>query len=282
MPGLPEIEPGADLASLIATALDAGGLTPHPRDVLVVAQKIVSKAEGRLVELDSVVPSDEARRLARLTGKDPRLVELILGEAEEVVRAVPNVLIVRHRLGFVMANAGVDRSNVPAFAAGDRSGAGDPPRAGDRSQAGDRSNAEDPSRADAAPAARERALLLPLDPDRSAAELRRRLSERFGAPLGVIVSDSFGRPWRRGVVNVALGSAGLPSLVDRRGERDRNGRVLEMTEVAFADAIAAGAALVMGEAGEGTPVVLARGLAWSAPERDASALLRPKAEDLFR
>ncbi len=244
VPGLPEIEPGADLASLIAAALDAAGLALRARDVLVVAQKIVSKAEGRLVELDSVAPSDEARRLARLTGKDPRMVELILGETDEVVRAVPNVLIVRHRLGFVMANAGVDRSNVPA--------------------------------------SRETALLLPLDPDGSAATLRRRLAERFGAPVGVIVSDSFGRPWRRGVVNVALGSAGLPSLIDRRGERDRNGRALEMTEVAFADAIAAGAALAMGEAAEGTPVVLARGLEWSAPERAASALLRPTPEDLFR
>ncbi len=254
--GLPEIEPGADLASMIAAALEAREFALRPRDVLIVAQKIVSKAEGRLVELDSVVPSDEARRLARVTGKDPRLIEVILGETEEVVRAAPNVLIVRHRLGFVMANAGVDRSNVPA------------------------SRAATGPREAAAP--RERALLLPHDPDRSAARLRERLTERFGTPLAVIVSDSFGRPWRRGVVNVALGSAGLPSLVDRRGERDRNGRALEMTEVAFADAIAAGAALVMGEAAEGTPLVLARGLEWNAPERDASELLRPKSEDLFR
>jgi coenzyme F420-0:L-glutamate ligase / coenzyme F420-1:gamma-L-glutamate ligase len=157
---------------------------------------------------------------------------------------------VRHRLGFVMANAGVDRSNVPAARAGQR------PRAS--------------------------ALLLPRDPDASAAQLRRRLMERYGAPIGVIVSDSFGRPWRRGVQNVALGSAGLPSLIDRRGERDRGGRVLEVTEVAFADAIAAAAGLVMGEASESTPVVLARGLDWNAPECPGSALLRPKAEDLFR
>ncbi len=254
--GLPEIEPGADLAALIAAALARSGLLPGARDVLIVAQKIVSKAEGRLVELASVVPSQEARRLAALTGKDPRVVELILGESEEVVRAVPNVLIVRHRLGFVMANGGVDRSNVPAArTAAARGGAG---------------------------AERERALLLPLDPDRSAEDLRRRLAERFGEPPGVIVSDSFGRPWRRGVVNVALGSAGVPSLVDRRGERDRNGRVLEMTEVALADALAAAGGLLMGEAAEGTPLVLARGLKWQAPERNASALLRPKSEDLFR
>ncbi len=252
--GLPEIESGADLASLIAAALRARELVLRVRDVLIVAQKIVSKAEGRLVELDSVVPSEEARRLSRLTGKDPRMVELILGETDEVVRAVPNVLIVRHRLGFVMANAGIDRSNVPASHAGSHAGE----------------------------AQRERALLLPRDPDRSAAELRRRLAERFGVPVGVIISDSFGRAWRRGVVNVALGSAGLPALIDRRGERDRNDRVLEMTEVGFADAIAAAAAIVMGEAAEGTPVVLARGLEWHAPDRNASELLRPKSEDLFR
>jgi coenzyme F420-0:L-glutamate ligase / coenzyme F420-1:gamma-L-glutamate ligase len=262
--GLPEIEPGADLASLIATALDASRIAPRARDVLIVAQKIVSKAEGRFVELESVTPSDEARRLARLTGKDPRLVELILGETDEIIRAVPNVLIVRHRLGFVMANAGVDRSNVPPARSEDglRVGA----RAGEH--AGDRP--------------RERALLLPRDPDGCALELRRRLIERFETPIGVIVSDSFGRPWRQGVVNVALGSAGLPSLIDRRGERDRSGRALEVTEVAFADAVAAAAALVMGEGAESTPLVLARGLEWDAPERNASALLRPKSEDLFR
>lgn len=250
VPGLPEIEPGADLVALIAAALQARPLTLRARDVLVVAQKIVSKAEGRLVELDSVSPSAQAQRLAELTGKDPRVVELILGETDEIVRAVPRVLIVRHRLGFVMANAGVDRSNVPAAPHADSTGA--------------------------------RALLLPKNPDASAAELRRGLTQRFGVEIAVVVSDSFGRPWRRGVQNVALGCAGLPSLVDRRGERDREGRTLEVTEVAFADAIAAGAALVMGEAAESTPVVLVRGLEWQAPERDASALLRPKAEDLFR
>ncbi len=248
--GLPEIETSADLATCITDALYAAGLALREHDVLVVAQKIVSKAEGRTVDLDTIVPSNEALRLAAVTRKDPRLVEVILGESEEIVRAVPNVLIVRHRLGFVMANAGVDRSNVP------------PDRAGGQ--------------------VRERVLLLPRDPDASAAALREHLMRRFGVPIGVIVSDSFGRPWRRGVVNVALGSAGIPALVDRRGERDREGRVLEVTEVGFADAIAAAAGLVMGEAAEGTPVVLARGLEWSAPERTAGVLRRPKAEDLFR
>ncbi|HEY2590169.1 MAG TPA: coenzyme F420-0:L-glutamate ligase [Steroidobacteraceae bacterium] len=248
--GIPEIEAGADLASCIADALQASGCVLHDRDVLVVAQKIVSKAEGRTVDLATVVPSSEARRLAEATRKDPRVVEVILGESEEIVRAVPNVLIVRHRLGFVMANAGVDRSNVP------------PARAGD--------------------AVRERVLLLPRDPDGSAAVLRESLTRRLGVSVGVIVSDSFGRPWRRGVLNVALGSAGIPSLIDRRGERDREGRALEVTEVAFADAIAAGAALAMGEAAEGTPVVLVRGLDWQAAASGAGVLRRPKSEDLFR
>jgi len=248
--GIPEIEAGADLASCIADALHASGCVLRDRDVLVVAQKIVSKAEGRTVDLATVVPSSEAQRLAETTRKDPRVVEVILGESEEIVRAVPNVLIVRHRLGFVMANAGVDRSNVP------------PERAGG--------------------AVRQRVLLLPRDPDGSAASLREHLMRRFGVPVGVIVSDSFGRPWRRGVLNIALGSAGLPALIDRRGERDREGRTLEVTEVAFADAIAAGAALAMGEAAEGTPVVLVRGLDWHAAPSGAAVLRRPKSEDLFR
>lgn len=243
--GLQEIAPGADLAELIAQALARQDLVLASGDVLVVAQKIVSKAEGRVVDLNAVVPSAQAQRLAAVTGKDPRLVEVVLAESEEVVRAVPNVLIVRHRLGFVMANAGVDRSNVPA-------------------------------------GANACVLLLPCDPAASAHALRARLLELQRARVGIIISDSFGRPWRRGVVNVALASCGIPALIDRRGELDRNGRKLEITEVAFADAVAAGAALVMGEAAEGTPVVLVRGLELLAPERSAAALLRPKAEDLFR
>ncbi|HTV50727.1 MAG TPA: coenzyme F420-0:L-glutamate ligase [Steroidobacteraceae bacterium] len=244
--GLPEIEPGADLAALILAALRAQAVRLGDPAVIVVAQKIVSKAEGRFVELAGVAPSAEAQRLAQVTGKDPRLVEVVLAESEEVVRAAPHVLIVRHRLGFVVANAGVDRSNVP------RAGAG------------------------------ERVLLLPRDPDASAAALRANLAHALGAKVAVIITDSFGRPWRRGVTHVALGCAGLPSLVDRRGECDREGRALEVTEVALADAIACGAGLVMGEAAESTPVVVAQGLRWSASERPGAALLRPKQEDLFR
>jgi coenzyme F420-0:L-glutamate ligase/coenzyme F420-1:gamma-L-glutamate ligase len=243
--GLKEFECGDDVGGLIAAALEPQRLVLQSDDVLVIAQKIVSKAEGRVVCLNKVTPSVQAQQLAEVTRKDARLIEVILSESQEVVRAAPNVLIVRHRLGFVMANAGVDRSNVPD-------------------------------------AGKERVLLLPRDPHSSAHALRARLRELCSVSVGIIISDSFGRPWRRGVLNVALASAGVPALIDRRGERDRNGRALEMTEVAFADAVSAGAALAMGEAAEGTPVVLVRGLDLSAPECGADTLLRPEAEDLFR
>lgn len=240
--GLTEVAAGDDLAVLLAAALPAAAAN----DILVVAQKIVSKAEGRSVDLNAVSPSPRAQELAGLTGKDPRLVELILAESSDVLRAQPGVLIVRHRLGYVMANAGIDRSNVPS------------------------------------PADEERVLLLPLDADASAEALRAALRLRLGVDLGIIISDSFGRPWRNGVVNVALGTAGLPSLVDRRGEPDRFGRGMEVTQVALADALAAAAGLVMGEGAEGVPAVLVHGLEWTAPDCPAQALIRPLAEDLFR
>lgn len=245
LPGLPEINAGQDLSEVIAAAVESAGLVPAPFDVIVVAQKIVSKAEDRVVDLRTITPSARAVDLAAQTRKDVRLVEVVLSESQEVMRAVPNVLIVRHRLGFVMANAGVDRSNVPG-------------------------------------AVQDQVLLLPKDPDASAERLRNELSTRWQVPVAVLISDSFGRAWRNGVVNVAIGAAGLPSIIDRRGEYDREGRALEMTEVALADAIAAGAALVMGEASEGTPVVIARGLHWTASECNAAALLRSKDQDLFR
>ena len=242
LPGIPEVLPGSDLAALLAQALRAAGLALRADDVLVVAQKIVSKAEGRLVELASVSPGARAQELAVITGKDARLIELILSESEKVLRARRDVLIVRHRLGFVMANAGIDRSNVP-------DGAGGP-----------------------------RVLLLPRDPDASAAALRAALPP---AP-GVIISDSFGRPWRKGVVNIALGAAGVPSLWDRRGEPDRAGRPLQVTEVALADALAAAAGLAMGEAAEGVPAVLIRGCPMRSAANPARALLRLPEEDLFQ
>ncbi|MBS0578075.1 MAG: coenzyme F420-0:L-glutamate ligase [Proteobacteria bacterium] len=246
LPGIPEVRSGADLSQLLVAALGAAGIAPQASDVLVVAQKVVSKAEGRLVPLASVTPGARAQELAQVTGKDARLIELVLTESTEVLRARKDVLIVRHRLGFVMANAGIDRSNLAGGAAGGE------------------------------------VLLLPQDPDASAARLRADLAVRLGSAPAVIVSDSFGRPWRRGVVNIALGAAGLPALLDRRGESDRAGRRLEVTEVALGDALAAAAGLVMGEAAEGVPAVLVRGYRCSGAEKPARSLIRPITEDLFR
>ena len=246
--GLPEIEPGCDLPRTIAAALAGSGWQLERGDILVIAQKIISKAENRYRLLDEARPGAESRRLAELTGKDPRFVQLVLDESSAVVRAAKDVLIVRHHLGLVMANAGIDRSNVPKR-----------------------------------PDGREQVLLLPVDPDASARAIRQALlaGSNCADLLGIVISDSFGRPWRLGVTNVAIGVAGLPALLDRRGEADREGRLLEMTEVAFADAIAAAAALAMGEAAEGTPLVLVRGLTWQASTQTAAQLLRPLAQDLF-
>ncbi len=235
IPGLPMVQAGDDLAALLV----ASGVIPRPDDVLVVAQKIVSKAEGREVQLSSVTPSPRAEQLAQETGKDARIVELILQESVRVVRARPNLIIVQHRLGHTMANAGIDQSNV--------------------------SDSSD-----------ERALLLPVNPDASAVAL----SAQLGCP--VIISDSFGRAWRRGTVGVAIGCAGLPSLVDLRGKPDLFGRELHVTLTGFADEIAAAAGLLMGQAAEGQPAVLVRGLRWSAPAFPATELVRPAQEDLFR
>jgi coenzyme F420-0:L-glutamate ligase/coenzyme F420-1:gamma-L-glutamate ligase len=243
LPGLPEVEPGADLAELLADRLRSLEPPLARFDVLVVAQKIVSKAENRFLNLAAVTPSARAHELALVTGKDARLVEAILAESAEVLRAKRGVIVVRHRLGYVMAQAGVDRSNI---------GGGD------------------------------RVLLLPESPDESAGRIRAALARLTGVAPGVVISDSFGRPWRLGTTNIALGAAGVPSLWDRRGELDRDARPLESTEVAWADAVAAAAGLAMGEADEGTPCVLVRGLSWNAPEAPARALLRPVEEDLFR
>ncbi|MCC7411703.1 MAG: coenzyme F420-0:L-glutamate ligase [Gammaproteobacteria bacterium] len=241
---MPLIHPGDDLAGIIGDALDRAGLHPHDRDVLVIAQKVVSKAEGRLVALDSVTPSKRARRVAARVDKDPRLVELVLREAAEVVACRPGALIVRHRCGYVLANAGIDHSNVDA-------------RAGTT------------------------VLLLPCDADASAARLRAALERRYGVTVAVVINDSTGRAWRNGTVGIALGAAGLPALLDMRGWSDLFGRRLEITETGFADEIAAAASLVMGQADEGRPVVLLRGLRWHG-ESNAAALLRPPADDLFR
>ncbi len=247
--GIGSILKGDDLSQIIIQAVEANGYHFSAGDVVVVAQKIVSKAEGRQRALSLVTPSQEAQQLAQTCRKDPRLVQLILEESSDVVRAHPGVLITRHRLGLVMANAGIDASNL------------------------DSDN--------------DQVLLLPENPDHSAAQLQQALQSLSGCSLAVVVSDSFGRPWRNGVTNVAIGAAGLPALLDRRNHLDRSGRTLQVTQIALADLIASAAGLLIGEADESIPAAIVRGL----PEHyrgdnqnqcPASALIRPIEEDLFR
>ena len=244
--GIKLVERGDNLGAITVAALRDNRLVPKDGDVLVVAQKIVSKAEGRFVDIATVEPSERAIALAAEVDKDPRFVEVVLSESKRVVRHRPGLLIVEHHLGFVMANAGIDHSNVAA-------GVGT-----------------------------AQVLLLPVDPDGSAQALRRHLMDVFRIGLGVIISDSFGRPWRKGTVGVALGAAGLPAFVDLRGRRDLFGRELLVTETGFADEIAAAAGLLMGQADEAIPMVLVRGLTWSAPDVPAAVLVRPAEHDLFR
>ena len=245
--GIGAIRPGDDLAEMLVRSMASSGLALRDNDIVVLAQKAVSKAENRYLPLESVKPSERAIELARRCEKDPRLVEIILSEASEVLRAIPGVLIVRDKRGLVLANAGVDRSNVDQDASGE-----------------------------------ERVLLLPADPDASAARLRAGLRSLAGVDAGVIINDSIGRAWRLGTVGTAIGVSGIPALLDRRGEPDLQGRKLEITEVGLADELAAAASAVMGQAAEGRPAVIIRGGAW--PRRDASAheLLRPREKDLFR
>lgn len=245
VPGLPLVGRGDDLATLAKAALDRAHLALRDDDVLVFTSKILSRSEGRFVDLTTVAPSERARRVAQETQKDPRLVELVLRESVAISRQARNVLVVRHRLGFVVAQAGIDCSNaVPP---------GAPPGSGPW------------------------ALLLPENPDASAATLRQAFRER----VGIVVSDSFGRPFRLGSVGAAIGCAGLPPLWDRRGERDLHGRPLEQTITALADQVAAAADLVAGQADEARPLVLVRGLRFTPSELPASELCRKPAEDLY-
>jgi coenzyme F420-0:L-glutamate ligase/coenzyme F420-1:gamma-L-glutamate ligase len=246
LPGVPMVQPGDDLAALAISVLVDAAIAPEPGDVLVIAQKIVSKAEDRFVDVTQVTPSEAAKALAEQTGKDARFCEVVLSESKRIVRHRENLIIAEHRRGWVMANAGIDHSNV---APGD---------------------------------GHERVLLLPEDPDASARAIREELVASYRVPIAVIISDSFGRPFRRGTVGIALGTAGLPSVIDWRGYPDLFGRALEVTETGFADEIAAAASLVMGQADEALPMVLVRGLRWTAPEADGSALVRPPEHDLFR
>ena len=319
--GIPIVREGDDVASLIGDAIDAAGIVPADFDVVVVTQKIVSKAEGRHVRLADVAPSPRAVELAASLGKDPRMIEVVLGESNEVVAHGQGVLITEHRSGHVMANAGVDRSNVG------RPDAGDPretPRRSttkrlatpgnateiDDEAVGDEAVGDEAAGGEAAgdeaaggevagdeaaggevagdevageePPADDTVLLLPNDPDASAAALHRALEARFGCRLAVVVSDSVGRAWRHGVAGIAVGAAGLPSLVDLRGAPDLFGEPLKVTLTGFADQIASAANLVAGEGGEGVPAVHVRGLAWSGEPAPARALVREREGDLFR
>ena len=245
--GIPIVREGDDVARLVGDAIERAGIAPADFDVVVVTQKILSKAEGRRVRLADVEPSPRALELAAALDKDPRMIEVVLGESNAVVAHGHGVLITEHRSGHVMANSGVDRSNVG------------------------RSSSDD-----------EEVLLLPRDADASAAALARSLEARFECPIAVVVSDSVGRAWRHGVAGIAIGAAGLPSLADLRGAPDLFGVPLKVTLTGFADQIASAANLVAGEGAEGVPAVHVRGLAWNAASAPARALVRERESDLFR
>ena len=244
--GIPLVHAGDDLVSVVLDALARMKRTFETGDILVIAQKIVSKSQGRLVRLDTVEPSQRAMEIAPIIEKDARLVEVILRETREVLRMRAGIIVVEDIRGLVLANAGVDASNVNA-------------------DGGDDS-----------------VLLLPSDPDASAAELRAEIRKRTGRDIGIIINDSIGRAWRNGTVGTAIGVSGLPGLLDLRGTPDLFGRALRTTDLGLADEIAAAASLLMGQAGEGRPVVLVRGVPYRRREGTARELLRPKSLDFFR
>lgn len=241
VPGIPEVAYGDDLAALIAKAVRAAGNEAFDNDVFVVAQKIVSKAEGRIVRLDAVEPSPRALEWAAAYDKDPRVVEVVLRESKRIVRMERGVLIAETEHGFVCANAGVDTSNV----------------------------------------AEGRVTLLPRDPDASARRIRSSLEKAFGVRFAVIVSDTFGRPWREGLANVALGVSGIAPLIDYRGQKDSHGNALKVTVIAIADEVASAAELVMKKSA-GIPVAIVRGFDYEASEASSRALIRAQELDLFR
>jgi coenzyme F420-0:L-glutamate ligase/coenzyme F420-1:gamma-L-glutamate ligase len=245
--GIPLVRPGDDVTALLLDALAASDDALVDGDVLVIAQKIFSKAEDRYVSLSDVKPSPSAEKLALEIDKDPRIVELILSEANEVVRYRPGVLIVEHRLGFVMANAGIDASNVAEHGEDD-----------------------------------DRVLLLPLHPDADCARVRAEIRERCGADVAVIMNDSVGRAWRSGTVGIAIGVAGLPAILDIRGEKDLFDRPLMTSIVGIADELAAAASVLQGQADEGAPAVVIRGFSVAGEATTAQVLVRDKSEDLFR
>jgi coenzyme F420-0:L-glutamate ligase / coenzyme F420-1:gamma-L-glutamate ligase len=248
LPGIPLIKAGDNLVEIINQALRTAGITLLDGDILVLAQKIVSKAEGRIINLSEIEPSPRAFGLAECSEKDPRLVELVLQESKVILRTRPGTLIVEHRLGFICANAGIDHSNV--------SGEGD-----DKG---------------------EYVLLLPVNPDRSAQKFREQMEATAGVKIGVLIIDSHGRAWRNGTVGAAIGLSGVPGVQDLRGKPDLFKYTLRITQVGVADELAAGASLVMGQAAEGKPVVHVRGFPYPLREGSLNEILRPKDQDLFR
>lgn len=244
LPGIPLVQQGDDLPKIILNGLAKLGVQLETGDVLVVTSKIVSKAEGRLFDLREIEPSPEAQRLAAETRKDPRIVELVLRESLKISRQAPGVLVVQHRLGFVSANGGIDQSNVDG--------------------------------------SEDMVLLLPVDPDASAEKIRVRLKKQTGADAGIVISDSHGRPFRVGNVGVAIGVAGMPAVLDLRGKSDLFGRELKISIMGYADLVASTANLLTGEADEGRPIVLVRGLQFPAMQGKAVDLYRPPEQDLYR
>lgn len=244
--GIPLIEPGADLVVVFLAALRENGENLLPGDIVVIAQKIVSKAENQYVKLADIEPSPDARALAEKAEKDPRLVELILRESRVVLRCRPGVIVVEHRLGFVIANAGIDASNV------------------------------------ASEGEEQRVLLLPKSPDASAAAIRTRLEAACGGAVGVIINDSVGRAWRNGAIGTCLGNAGVPALQDLRGNPDLFGRPLIVSTMGLSDELAAAASLLQGQANEGRPIVVARGYHWQPTDQTGRTLIRAEDEDMFR
>ena len=247
--GIPLVKQGDDLAAMILTSLHFDEIELQNGDVVVLAQKIVSKAEGRRVRVDSFIPSKEAITLGKSTGKDPGLIQAILEESKKIIRTAPNTIIAEHRNGFICANAGIDHSNVKI----------------------DEGDAPD-----------DWILLLPKDADRSASAIRANLEAASGKKIAVLIIDSHGRPWRVGTVGVTIGVSGMPALVDLRGKPDLFGRKLQISQVAAADELAAGASLMMGQSDEGAPVVHVRGFPYALREGMLDELIRPEAQDLFR
>ncbi|MBI9034188.1 MAG: coenzyme F420-0:L-glutamate ligase [Bacteroidales bacterium] len=245
---VPLIKPGDDLATIILETLENNQITLHDNDILVLAQKIVSKAENQYRFLSQVTPSQRALELSLICRKDPALIELILQESQDVIRVKPNVLIVEHRLGFISANAGIDQSNVKQDSV---------------------ENAD-------------RVLLLPKNPDLSAARIRTSLEKVSNKKLGVMVIDSHGRPWRLGTMGTTIGLSGVPGVIDMRGIQDMFGYELQYTEVAVADELAAAASLVMGQAAEAQPIVHVRDFPYQLSDGNLKEIIRPKEFDLFR